>query len=86
MHFISDCFITPLRNRLLNYTPKNLMHLRYDVPTINIPKSVIEDKATLERFKIIKRKTQTELVDNMLLNEREKSDSIKNLYKMLVKI
>lgn len=39
-HFDSECFFTPLKHQLLQYSPKGFRNLKPDaVPTLNIPKS-----------------------------------------------
>lgn len=40
MHFLPSCFEIPLRQQLLNYTPKNSRNLKPDaIPTEQLPKS-----------------------------------------------
>lgn len=72
VHFTADCFAIPLRNKLLNYTYKNLRDLKCDgVPTINIPRSIIENKVALERTMRIKRKTRTDLINSILIDKQD---------------
>ncbi|XP_050315855.1 THAP domain-containing protein 1 B-like [Anthonomus grandis grandis] len=65
VHFKEDCFEIPLREKLLNYTPKNAHHLKSNsVPTLHLPGSFKRSATSTNReMRMVKRKRQEQIED-----------------------
>lgn len=76
LHFKATDFEVPLKQKLLNYCPRNSRHLKADaIPTVNLPfhpvaerneKRFGENQARLQRLQMRRRR---EIIDEILTSE-----------------